>query len=368
MTVSKSLRVYLKSAKERRKAGNPSGLPDELNISLSEALSLLASRSEAYKDTAIVRAKDQISDPALSDVAGLCVRFGDLLAPICDFMMATSGYPLSEILSPVYDLNGINRKRSMVGTALWTCEKFQWPVSKSGAPLSPLMQINLQELYDDISGVADFPSLLVQVWGDQFKPIVRTIPLSEIDISIPDMVVPDWENEHLHYAVRDDATGAARDVEGCAGPFMYAEYISAGAPRNFTVCRSVYSFESIRYEIEEFIENDLSSKSDAYDDALELVQYLSDCFEEAMERFEESYSFDETGSGYFFGDIKLRQSSYDGWFSDNEGWQGSGWKLLYSPCNKGENPPGISIFWDGQMALFWRIKDGQFEFRAEADR
>lgn len=368
MHVSEALDTYLAAAKVRRVAGSPSGLPDEAEMSLSEAFSHLAKQYEKYANTPLVAAKDSITDPALESIAKLCVRFGDLLAPIRDFMMATSGYPLSEIRTPINDLGEADRKRSMVGTALWTCAKFQWPVSKSGAPLSPLLQINLRELHEDISSAADFPALIVQVWGDEIDSIVRTIPLSEIDCSIPDTVVPKWVNEHLYYAVTEDAEGTASDVEGTTGPVVYGEYINVGEPRSFTVCRDVYSFESIRYEIEEIIEDHSSSESSLSHDALEMVQYLSDCFEEAMGKFEASYSFDETRSGCFFGDIKLRQSSYRDWFCDQDSWHGGDWKLLYSPSNKGENPPGISILWDGQMALFWREKDGIFDFMAQADR
>lgn len=368
MDISGSLDAYLASAKARRSAGSQSGLPDEIEMSLSEALSQLATQYEIYAESPLVAAKDSISNPALERIAKLCVRFGEVLAPVRDFMMATSGYPFSEIRTPIYGLDGIDRKRSIVGTALWTCEKFKWPVSKSGTPLSPLMQINLQELNNDISSAVNFPALIVQVWGDYIKPIVRTIPLSEIDGSIPDKVVPDWENEHLYYAVTEEAPGTARDAEGTTETVIYGEYLSVGEQKNFTVPRSVYSFGSVRDNIEQVIEGFKRSDRAAYNEALEMISYLYNCFEEAMEEFEESYSFDETDLGYFFGDIELRQSSYSGWFSDKDAWHGGGWMVLYTPCNKGEKPPGISILWDGEMALFWREKDGLFEFMAKVDR
>jgi hypothetical protein len=111
-----------------------------------------------------------------------------------------------------------------------------------------------------------------------------------------------------------------------------------------------------------------AKRPDARADASEAMQYLSDAFEEEMEEFDANYTVGDTGLGYFFGDLKLRQSSYSGWFSDRVNWHGGGWRTLYNPYNRGEDPPGISILWDGQMALFWRVRNGIFEFRAEVDR
>ena len=368
MTISKLLKAYLKSAKERRKVGSQSGLPEDLNISLSEALSLLATRNSSYKDTAILSFKDQITDPAVRDIATLCVRFGDLLAPICDFMMATSSFPLNEIRMPIHDATEIDRTRSMVGTTLWVCEKFRWPHSKSGTPLSPLMQINLHELRPHLSAEADFPALLVQVWGDSVDPFVRTIPLSEIEGASPDASIPEWENEHLYYGVNAEASGSAKDIEASPEEVVYCEYIGVGGPLPFSVSRDMFNFETLRYEIECLAQQPTFAKLEAHSDIAELINYLSDSFEEAMVKFELNRGSRSYDGGYFFGDTKLRQSSYLGWYADTSDWHGGGWKTLYQPYCDGDSLPGLSIFWDGELALFWRIKDGEFEFRAEADR
>lgn len=366
MTTSNSLKAYLKSAQERRKVGNQSGLPEELNISLSEALSLLATQNSSYKDTAIVRFKDQITDPAVRDIATLCVRFGDLLSPICDFMMATSGFPLSEIRTPIHDATEIDRTRSMVGTTLWICEKFQWPHSKSGTPLTPLMQINLQEFHTPLSAAADFPALLVQVWADGLDPFVRTISLSEIEGASPNASIPDWENQYLYFGVTAEASGSAKDVETSPEEVVYCEYIEVGGPQPFSVSRDVFNFETLRYKIERFAEQRTFGKLEAQSDIAEVINYLSDGFEDAMGKFESNLSANSCAGGYFFGDTKLPWFNYIGWYADTTEWHGGGWKTLYQPYSDGDSLPGLSIFWDGHIILLWRMKDGQFEFRAEA--
>ena len=368
MTIFRSLKAYLTSTKKRRKAGNRGSLPEELQISLSDALSLLASRSDRYKGAAIVSAKNEIIDPALSDIATLCVRFGDLLTPISDFMMATSGFPLSDVRTAFHDPTAIDRKRSMVGTTLWVCDKFLWPHSKNGAPLSPLMQINLRELHSHLSAMADFPALLVQVWADGLSLVVRTIPVSEIEGSCPDTSIPDWENEHLYYVVTRKSSGSAKDVETVPENVVYGEYIEIGAALPFSVSRDVFYFERLRYQIECLAEKPTFSKQETQSDIVEVINYLSDCFEEAMAKFELKRDSRSRDGGYFFGDTKLRQSSYIDWYDDRSDWHGGDWKTLYQPYSDGDSPPGLFIYWDGEIVLFWRIKNGQFEFRAEADR
>ncbi|MEJ6010464.1 hypothetical protein [Novosphingobium aquae] len=368
MLNQKALKSYLALAKARREAGSPSGIPVEVSVSLADALSFLAVQDDTYKGAAIIRAKDQIADPALSDIVTLCVRFGSLLAPVRNLMMATSGFALNEIRTPIHDDAEVDRKRSMVGTCLWVCDKFHWPLSKTGAPLSPLMQINLRELHSPLMAEADFPALLVQVWGDQITPVVRTIPLSEIEGSASDGSIPDWENEHLYYGVTEEASGSAKDIQASSGQILYGEYIGIGPADSFAVSRDIFSFETVRYEIEILSENSQFSGQDAQTDISELIDYLSDRFEAAMAKYEQSDRSVSDKDGYFFGDTKLRQSDYSSWFNDHGAWHGGGWKTLYQPCNKGDALPGLSIFWDGEMALFWRIKDGTFEFCAEADR
>lgn len=368
MITLNSINSYIELATSRRKSGRLSGLPEELTLSLADALSILASQDDSYKHAAIVGAKDQIADPALADVATLCVRFGNLLAPIRSFMMATSGYALNEIRTPIHQVEEIDRKRSMLGTCMWVCDKFCWPLSKTGAPLSPLMQLNLQELHTPLLSGADFPDVLVQVWGDKTTPVVRTIPLSEIEHSSPERSVPNWENEHLYYGVTAEATGSAKDIQCKSRQVLFGEYIGVGTVGPFTVSRDVFSFGKEIRQLETLLEDPLFASADSKTAIMEVTEYLNDFFESAMFKYEQSHESDCHAYGYFFGDTKLRQTFYRDWFDGEEEWHGGGWKPLYQPINNGESLPGLSIFWDGEITLFWRSKGGSFEFHAEADR
>lgn len=354
-------------AESRRKAGGQSGLPGAVNLSLPEALTILTSQNDAYKHAAIMRSKDLIAEPALTDIAALCVRFGELLAPVCNFMMGTSDFPLLEVRTPFAHAADIDRLRSMVGTRLWTCPKFPWPVSKSGDFLSPLLQLNLEELHSDLRHQADFPSLLVQVWGDQTTPVIRVIPLAEIASSSPDVSTQNWENAHLYYGVTADASGSANDAQGAPEHILLGEFVEVGPARPFAVCRGIFNFETIRYEIERLSERPQFSDPDVQADIAELIEYLSDEFELASAKFEAAHQGHIDGTGFFFGDSLRHPGKYGSWFLDKADWHGGGWKMLFQPWCDGDSMPGLYVLWDGQLALLWRFKDGKFEFRAWAD-
>lgn len=366
MNMHEALCAYTADAKERQKQGATSGIPEEIEITLSEALTVLSEKSDASEGLEVLNIKDKISDPTLTEIARICVRFGDIFAPVREFLLSTSGYRWADITTPLSNLDEVDRKKSMLGIALWTCDKFPWPCDKNNKPLSPLMQLNLAQHREQLKNKADFPEMIVQVWGDQITPFVRTIALSDIDHSSPEALSKAWENEHLFYGVSVDASGSNRDCNDQKTKFHFGEFIEFSSPMEFSVCRDVAgrAISHVGFKIEELSEEKEFSKK--VDKAImsELIDYIY----EISERFEGEFEGSSDNSGYLFGDTKLRQTSYFDWFYDQDCWHGGGWKLLYSPKNKGETLPGLSILWDGEMALFWRIKDGLFEFRAEADR
>lgn len=369
MKNAEKIQSYLRLAMARRGPENPYGIPEEVKISISEALSIIGSKDANYRKSSLYRQRDRIVDNDLCELLRLCVRFEGLLSPVEEFVMATSGFPLQERLVPIHSRLKVDRRKSMLGTLLWTCENFGWPMSElNGKPMSPLLQINLRELRPYLLEFAQFPDLIVQVWGDDIWPHVRTIPLSVIEKSNPNVGTQNWNNEHIYYGVTENSSGSFMDLETVGERIIYGEYLGIGERLPFAYCRDTFRPWRVRSEIESFI-GSLDICEPEYSPILfaalfeleEIFYHLMDQFEETTERF-------RSPDGHFFGDVALRQSSYSEYFGlsldDPEG----GWRLLYQPSNRCISLPGLTILFDGNMALFWRVKDGRFDFQAVADR
>ena len=121
-------------------------------------------------------------------------------------------------------------------------------------------------------------------------------------------------------------------------------------------------------EIEKFIKSSIEGESEYGPVLLNSLSVIDDIFLQALEKFEQRDSYTLYSVGRFFGDSDLRQTSYLDHFGSGSDDPEGGWTLLYQPKNRCIDLPGLSILFDGNMSLFWRVKNGIFEFDAMADR
>jgi hypothetical protein len=115
---------------------------------------------------------------------------------LTDYILKGAQWGLSPTQEPILSLKDVDRCGSMFGGFPWTCEAFPWPTG-DGGHMSPLVQLNLRALC--LEKIADFPDILIQVWGNGYDPYLRAIPCSEISNRDPDTDYFEYRNDFLYF-------------------------------------------------------------------------------------------------------------------------------------------------------------------------
>jgi hypothetical protein len=279
---------------------------------------------------------------------------------LVDRLFAASGWKQGERLTPIWDAANVNRTTSMVGGHPWTSSAHPWPrMTPEGEDnpqwCSPLLQLNLRDL--DLGFLAEFPPVLVQVWGNGIYPIVRTIALADTDAQAPDLELRPWVNKHLRYDAGSEFGENEIGVPDRPAPVdpgfyeiterLLGAYIRPSGPLEFSLMANMSD------EVDWIISR-ISARADEtkLDFLQKIVAELSILENDGMAGDEGVCGM----QGQFGGQQFRLQGPH----------QSARRHLLYTP-SCGDNGP-LFILWDGALWLFWTEQNGQFTFHAYADR
>lgn len=307
----------------------------------------------AYAGTPLSNWDERYNDPFLTDFAKFVAKWADAYDSLADVVVLGAQWTCRQKSERFYSLKKLDRRSSFMGGLPWTCEKYPWP-QKNGKWLSPLIQLNLSDL--PLDHIADFPPILLQVWGYQLdQPEVREIPLSAIADQIPSHVIKPWQDEHVAYEYEVDrfdwGQPAPTDLSlyetlgQCVG-----EYVSIGGDWKFCLGNELENNIDWSDIISDW--NDDPTMADILDawqgDVGRLFELLSSAPQ--MRNMPDHLK----GGGRFGGQMQARQTSYEEWLPDRN--------LLTPPDS------GLSILAGGYLNILWLEDDGKIGFYAFTDR
>lgn len=282
----------------------------------------VASLKPEWSDSALANYEKRNSLKDVEVMAKLKEKFRENFDNDIDYIFASSLWHVQESTKPINKNRKIDRMCSMVSGFPWTSASHPWPINEEGR-MAPVFQLNLATL--NLEFIDAFPALLLQVWCDNdYKISVRTIPLPEAETEVQSEEYFDTsEYETVGYDYID------KNVIG--------EYIFCNPNKKKFITSSHLGGDwSFSEEDEEGIPPD---------------QW--DFIHSQLEKMHDKHKDNQIKSG-FGGEPYCWQNGFMKIYKD-------GWKPLFKVKNKcGED--GISIFFDGYVALFYRKCEGSFEF------
>lgn len=251
-------------------------------------------------------------------------NFPDKFDSDIDYIFASSLWHAKEKTKPINKNKKIDRTKSMISGFPLTTKDYPWPYDNEGG-MAPVCQLNLSDL--DLDFIDKFPDVIVQVWcGNDFQCNIRTINISELkEEEIIDDYVDTSNYETISYDYND------KDIIG--------DYLFCEASKKKFITSSHLDGEQWPLE---------------YSDIKDFSQDDLDKFNSYLEKMSKKHKDKAVFSG-FGGEPFCWQTDFLGIYKE-------GWKPLYKVKNM-EGFNGISIFFDGYIALFYRKNKDLFEFK-----
>lgn len=268
----------------------------------------------------------------LTRLAEACARYPGVFDGSADRHLRYSNYWSKETRYPLSTTDNLDRKGSFVGAFPWTSRDFPWPENEEGEALSPVLQLNLKQMPLDKIGIN--AEALLQVWGDDYTPIVRFIPLDAIEGAEPDTEMKAWSNDLLGY---DSGTGC-----------QIGEVVEIEGDWRFSISR----------EIE--IDPDWPEDWDGDPAMADVLRELRGAWEE-LEKLasQEMQISDHAADGFFGGQMDGRQSSF---------YEFEDCITVYSPASLFmADGPGLVTLRDGTLSVMLSADQSQ-SFFAYVDR
>lgn len=231
----------------------------------------------------------------------------------------------------------LDRRESMVGGFPWTDESHPWPShhGSDGQPIwaEPIFQLNLEKLSQQLG--LRLPSSLIQCW-DGFEPM--EIPLAQTTGE------PSWFRPNQ---AEEPSVGWRHSEAQYVG-----SYISAGSSA-FQLPRMEQFLDGSAAYYDEYV----FQNEDEWKDLLEWQESTPDIegsqFDALAGEAHEAFAALKPVSTEFLGVPTRSEVSYEDWVKD-------GYKLLYSASGS-----GLHIWYGGFLMIFYRLRDGRFEFAVQ---
>lgn len=264
------------------------------------------------------------------------------------FDAANVGYDqIEKAISKVeVEARTIDRRGSMVGGFPWTDADNPWPKwdHPDGHPIwgEPVFQLNLATLSEQL-GIPLPPSLL-QFW-DHFDLI--EIPLAAtLAGSSAQPVEPDW---FIPKRIKEPPVGWTHSNENQIGSYINVGELTLQLPKmeSFLTGGVAYWDEYIFQSDDDW--KDPSEWEEARPVRAEIVEKLKNDEEAAHDAFRNIKSC----SSAFLGVPRTSDITYENWVKD-------GYAALYSASGA-----GLSIWSGGFIQVFYRFRDGKFEFATQ---
>lgn len=269
----------------------------------------------------------------LSCLAAAYAEWPTMFASYADRVLRYANYWSPEIREPIRGMRNMDRRGSFVGGFPWTSPQYPWPVDALGKPLAPVLQLNLATLETGpLEAKADV-LFQVWVWGDDWQPFCRLIPLAEA-AGDPDWSLLPWARSDMYYRFEgfndEDDWLTPTDISWYDGRIV-GEYVRAGPGWTFSLGREL-EVEPDEIQLCEHVAPDVSSRWDE-------LKRLS---HEVPELNRGSYHESDVTSGFFGGQMYAQRGGYRDF---------PNYRTVYSPKIAGDlygsDEFGLYIWFDG---------------------
>lgn len=294
-----------------------------------------------YASSVLATWPERQKSAPLAKLAKLRRACPDYLQKATDYLFeaAAYGYEQEETLIPRSEVEArsLDRRESMVGGFPWTDESHPWPShhGSDGQPIwaEPIFQLNLEKLSQQLG--LRLPSSLIQCW-DGFEPM--EIPLAQTTGE------PSWFRPNQ---AEEPSVGWRHSEAQYVG-----SYISAGSSA-FQLPRMEQFLDGSAAYYDEYV----FQNEDEWKDLLEWQESTPDIegsqFDALAGEAHEAFAALKPVSTEFLGVPTRSEVSYEDWVKD-------GYKLLYSASGS-----GLHIWYGGFLMIFYRLRDGRFEFAVQ---
>ena len=277
----------------------------------------------------IARWEQRHENPYLQKLANLVSRYPEPFFAIAQRILLYANWVSDEKREPILDFGATPRLGSFQGGFPWTCDSYPWPRNENGSPMSPVIQLNLDEL--PLGPLGALPPVLFQVWGavlpegSQAKEVSRAIPLNVIKGCNPSSALLEPNNPALGFERKGSVGDLIMPVENwrfSLGQSYFAEML------------------------------DVFNKDDLPEELLEDAGAIEEQVAELDSMIDENDFMNDDG-GFFGGQLKS--------YYDREEGFAIGARCIYSPRNAlsafSDEWDGLSTFDSGFLGVMQKIEN-----------